>query len=68
MLTGYRIEKGWRVATGCFDGTVDEFEARVKAVHAGTLHEREYLAACAYLRVKFGAAAGQTVKQLGSVR
>ena len=33
------------VACGCFRGTIDEFEAQVKKVHAGTKHEKTYLAA-----------------------
>ena len=33
------------VACGCFRGTIAEFEARVKEVHAGTKHEKTYLAA-----------------------
>ena len=33
------------VACGCSRGTIDEFEAQVKKVHAGTKHEKTYLAA-----------------------
>ncbi len=33
------------VSCGCFNGTIDDFAAKVKAVHAGTKHERTYLLA-----------------------
>ena len=31
------------VLAGCFDGTLDEFEARVREKHGGNLHGRQYL-------------------------
>ena len=34
------------VRAGCFFGTLTEFIARVKEVHAGTKFEKEYLIAC----------------------
>ena len=33
------------VSCGCFNGTIDDFAAEVKQVHAGTKHERTYLLA-----------------------
>lgn len=33
------------VSCGCFNGSIDDFTAKVKAVHAGTKHERTYLLA-----------------------
>lgn len=33
------------VSCGCFNGTIDDFAAKVKAVHAGTKHEKTYLLA-----------------------
>ena len=33
------------VSCGCFSGTIDDFAAEVKQVHAGTKHERTYLLA-----------------------
>lgn len=33
------------VSCGCFSGTIDEFAAKVKEVHAGTKHEKTYLMA-----------------------
>lgn len=34
------------VRTGCWFSGMQEFKNRVKEVHAGTIHERTYLAAC----------------------
>ena len=39
------------VRAGCFFGTAQEFEERVKTVHKGTKYEREYLAAIALARI-----------------
>ena len=33
------------VSCGCFSGSIDDFAAKVKAVHAGTKHEKTYLLA-----------------------
>lgn len=33
------------VSCGCFNGTIDDFAAEVKQVHAGTKHEKTYLLA-----------------------
>ena len=33
------------VSCGCFNGSIDDFAAEVKQVHAGTKHERTYLLA-----------------------
>lgn len=33
------------VSCGCFNGSIDDFAAKVKAVHAGTKHEKTYLLA-----------------------
>jgi peptide methionine sulfoxide reductase MsrA len=38
------------VRCGCFWGTLDEFEKRVKEVHAGTHHEVEYMKEIAKVR------------------
>ncbi len=40
------------VVCGCFTGTIDEFEAAVKAKHSGNPHEDEYLAAIALARIR----------------
>ena len=33
------------VSCGCFNGSIDDFAAKVKAAHAGTKHEKTYLLA-----------------------
>ena len=44
--TFYRgTDGGIYVSCGCFNGTIDDFAAEVKQVHAGTKHERTYLLA-----------------------
>ena len=44
--TFYRGKDGGiYVSCGCFNGTIDDFAAKVKQVHAGTKHERTYLLA-----------------------
>lgn len=46
MTTFYCCKDGFvRVNCGCFNGTLDEFEAKVHKTHAGTIHERAYMAA-----------------------
>ena len=41
----FAAEEGWFVRAGCWFGTFEEFAKRVKEVHGGTKHERDYLAA-----------------------
>lgn len=41
---------GIRVATGCWSGTLDEFEARVREVHGDNEYGREYQAAITFIR------------------
>ena len=44
--TFYRgTDGGIYVSCGCFSGSIDDFSAEVKAVHAGTKHEKTYLLA-----------------------
>lgn len=44
--TFYRGKDGGiYVSCGCFNGSVDDFAAKVKQVHSGTKHERTYLLA-----------------------
>lgn len=44
--TFYRgTDGGIYVSCGCFSGTIDDFAAKVKQVHAGTKHEKTYLLA-----------------------
>jgi len=52
MLTGYRGNDGsLRLATGCFLGTPEEFEAAVAKTHGDTEHGRRYRDALAYIRM-----------------
>ena len=46
-----RTTDGLRVQAGCWSGSAEEFEARVKAVHADSTHGRDYMAALACARV-----------------
>ena len=44
--TFYRgTDGGIYVSCGCFSGSIDDFAAKVKKVHAGTKHEKTYLLA-----------------------
>lgn len=46
MTTFYRCKDELiRVNCGCFNGTIEEFEKAVHKTHAGTIHERAYMAA-----------------------
>ena len=46
ITTFYRIEQGGvGVKCGCFNGTIEEFERAIHKTHAGTIHERAYMAA-----------------------
>lgn len=46
ITTFYRLKQGGiGVNCGCFNGTLDEFEAAVHKTHTGTIHERAYMAA-----------------------
>ena len=46
ITTFYRLKQGGVcVNCGCFNGALDEFEAAVHETHAGTEHEKAYMAA-----------------------
>ena len=46
ITTFYRHKDGMiYVRCGCFNGTLDDFEAKVHKTHTGTIHERAYMAA-----------------------
>ena len=51
--TIFHTDKGVFVMCGCFKGTLDEFEAKVKETHKGNKHERDYLALIQVAKVKF---------------
>lgn len=42
------------VSCGCFNGTIDDFASKVKAVHAGTKHEKTYLLAIELAKAQIG--------------
>lgn len=53
--TFYRgTDGGIYVSCGCFNGTIDDFATRVKAVHAGTKHEKTYLLAIELAKAQIG--------------
>ena len=51
--TIFHTDKGIFVQCGCFRGTLDELEAKVKETHQGNQHERDYLALIQFAKVKF---------------
>ena len=51
--TIFHTDKGIYVQCGCFKGTLEEFEAKVKETHQGNKHERDYLALIEFVKVKF---------------
>jgi len=52
-LTFYRTAGGGgEIHTGCFTGTIAQFEAAVKETHAGTAFESEYLALVQLMRIR----------------
>ena len=51
--TIFHTDKGIFVQCGCFKGTLEEFEAKVKKTHQGNKHERDYLALIEFVKVKF---------------
>lgn len=53
--TFYRGKDGGiYVACGCFSGSIDDFAAKVKEVHAGTKHEKTYLLAIELAKAQIG--------------
>ena len=53
FTTIFYTDKGVFVQCGCFKGTLDEFEKKVKETHQGNKHERDYLALIQFVKVKF---------------
>ena len=51
--TIFHTDKGVFVQCGCFRGTLDEFESKVKETHQGNKYERDYLALIQFVKVKF---------------
>ena len=42
------------ITCGCFRGSIEEFEKRVKNTHAGTVYENQYNAIINVIKIKFG--------------
>ena len=51
--TMFHTDKGVFVRCGCFRGTLEEFESKVKETHRGTKHEKNYLALIQFAKIKF---------------
>ena len=49
-FTAYLTNKGIYLSTGCFFGTVDEFEAKCTATHGDNQHAQEYAVALALIQ------------------
>ena len=52
-LSAVKIKDIIHVATGCFSGTIDEFEKRVKEVHEESEHGTAYRNAINYVKLHF---------------
>ena len=51
--TIFHTDKGIFVQCGCFRGSINDFEKKVKETHQGNKHERDYLALIEFAKVKF---------------
>ena len=51
--TLFHTDKGIYVQCGCFNGSLEEFEAKVKQTHQGNKHERDYIAMIEFAKIKF---------------
>lgn len=51
--TLFRTDKGVFVRCGCFNGTLEEFETKVKQTHQGNKHEKDYMAMIEFAKAKF---------------
>jgi hypothetical protein len=47
------------ITCGCFRGSIEEFEKKVKNTHAGTVYENQYNAIINVIKIKFGSAQRQ---------
>jgi hypothetical protein len=50
----YRTKTGCEVRCGCFNGTLEEFRARVKETHGDNQYAKEYLAIADIAEMRFG--------------
>jgi hypothetical protein len=51
--TIFHTNKGIFVRCGCFKGTLEELERKVKETHKGNKHERDYMAMIEFAKIKF---------------
>lgn len=50
------------ITCGCFRGSIEEFEKKVKNTHAGTVYENQYNAIINVIKIKFGSAQRQDIQ------
>ena len=53
QLIAFDTDKGLRLQTGCFFGTLDEFKAALEKKHSKNLHAQEYIAALSLIENHF---------------
>lgn len=51
--TLFHTDKGIFVQCGCFRGSLEDFEGKVKQTHKGNKHEKDYLAMIEFAKIKF---------------
>ena len=56
------------VRAGCWFSDMAAFRERVKEVHAGTIHEKTYLAACDFAELMLKAGAFRSARQKGVIK
>ena len=52
-MLAINTDKGIHIQTGCFNGSVDEFNAALKKKHGDNLHAQEYTAAIKLVELHF---------------
>ena len=62
--TFYRTASGTWVRCGCFNGSIDEFEAAVKKTHGDNPHARAYLKAIELAKIQLPEGQEQNLKKL----
>lgn len=53
VTTIYHTEQSILIKCGCFEGTIEEFEAKVKETHQGNEFEKQYLALIELVKIRF---------------
>ena len=48
-LIAFLTDKGVKIKTVCFEGTIDEFRSKIAATHGDNKHGKEYIAALAMI-------------------